>query len=151
MSAIDFVHEIEIGVTPARLRAFLCDLRNYVPLHPLIESIEEISPAKEMPRARRYRVVDRIPFGPFKFRTVYTAALDPVTEHEIHGHAWQSPGIRLDTVYLLEEVASGTHLVEQVSVSAPRILRGFVVSQARTSHEETLARMKGWLEGDCAG
>ena len=150
MSAINFVHEIEIGVAPRRLHSFLCDLHNYVPLHPLIESIEEISPPKGMPRARCYRVVDRIPLGPFKIRTVYTAVLDPVTEHEVHGHAWQSLGIRLDTVYLLEEVASGTHLVEKVSVFAPRILRGFVVSQARKSHAETLAKMKAWLQGEGA-
>ena len=98
MSAIDFVHEIEIAVAPRRLHSFLCDLHNYVPLHPLIESIEEISPPKGMPRARRYRVVDKIPLGPFKIRTVYTAVLNPIAEHEVHGHAWQSLGIRLNTV-----------------------------------------------------
>ncbi len=99
MSPIDFVHEIEINVSRDRLRAFLCDLHNYIPLHPLIESIEEITPLAEMPRARRYRVVDRIPIGPFRLRTVYTAALEAVTEREVHGYARQSPGVRLHTVY----------------------------------------------------
>ena len=60
MPATDFVLEIEIRVPQARLHAFLCDLNNYVPLHPLIESIEEISPMDDRPRARRYRVVDRV-------------------------------------------------------------------------------------------
>ena len=60
MPATDFVHEIEIRVPPARLHAFLCDLHNYVPLHPLIESIEEIPPMNELPGARRYRVVERV-------------------------------------------------------------------------------------------
>ena len=82
-----------------------------------------------------------------RFRTVYTAALDPVSSSEVHGHAWQAPRIRLHTVYALEEVASGTRLVERVRVEAPRILRAFVVSQARRSHEETLGRMKEFLEG----
>lgn len=150
MALADFVHEIEIHVSRARIHAFLCDLQNYVPLHPLIESIEEISPADEMPQARRFRVVDRIPLGPFRLRTVYTAALEPVSEHEVHGHAWQSPGIRLHTVYALEDVASGTRLVERVSVDAPRILRRFVVSQARSSHEETLRKMKMLLESESA-
>jgi hypothetical protein len=153
MSKADFVLEIEIGVPLAELHAFLCDLENYVPLHPLIESIEEIPPSDELPHAphaRRYRVVDRIPVGPFRLRTQYTAALDPVSEREVHGHAWQSPGIRLHTVYQLEEVASGTRLVERVSVEAPRILRRLVVTQARRSHEETLRKMKAFLEGDDA-
>ncbi len=146
MPANDFVHEIEIRVPQERLHAFLCDLPNYVPLHPLIESIEEISPIDEMPRARRYRVVDRIPLGPFRLRTVYTAALESVTADEVHGYAWQAPGVRLHTVYALEETTSGTRLVERVSIEAPRILRRFVVSQARQSHRETLERMKALLE-----
>ena len=147
MPSSDFVHEIEIRVPCARLHAFLCDLRNYVPLHPLIESIQELAATDEMPRARRYRVVDRIPLGPFRLRTVYIAALEPLTEHEVHGHAWHSPGIRLHTIYALQDTVSGTRLVERVSIEAPRILRRFVVSQTRPSHEETLAKMKVLLEG----
>ncbi len=146
MPATDFVHEIEIRVPRARLHAFLCDLHKFVPLHPLIESIEEISPTDEMPGARRYRVVDRVPLGPFRLRTVYTAALESVSVNEVHGHAWQSPGIRMQTIYALEGAESGTRLVERVSVEAPRILRRFVVSQARQSHKETLAKMKALLE-----
>jgi hypothetical protein len=138
--------EIEIGIPRARLHAFLCDLENYVPLHPLIESIEELAPSEELPRARRYRVVDRIPLGPFRLRTQYTAALDPVSESEVHGHAWQSPGIRLHTIYELHEIASGTRLVERVAVEAAPIFRRFVIRQARQSHEETLAKMKRLLE-----
>ena len=151
MSPIDFVHEIEIHVSRDRLRAFLCDLHNFIPLHPLIESIEEIPAVAEMPRARRYRVVDRIPIGPFRLRTVYTAMLEAVTEREVHGYARQSPGVRLHTVYALEEVGSGTRLIEQVSVEAPRILHRFVVAQARRSHEETLAKMKAFLEAEDEG
>jgi hypothetical protein len=146
MPATDFVHEIEIRVPQARLHAFLCDLHNYVRLHPLIESIQEISPVEQLPGARRYRVVDRVRLGPFRFRTVYTAALESATEDEIHGHAWQFPGIRLRTIYALERTESGTLLAERVSIEAPLILRRFVVSQARQSHKETLARMKALLE-----
>ncbi len=146
MPATDFVHEIEIRVPQARLHAFLCDLHNYVPLHPLIESIEEVSPTDDMPGARRYRVVDRLPVGPFRLRTVYSAALESVTANEVHGHAWQSPGVRLHTIYSLEGTKSGTRLIERVSIEAPRILRRFVVSQARQSHRQTLDKMKALLE-----
>jgi hypothetical protein len=147
MDPADFVHEIAIHADRAKVHAFLCDLRNYVSLHPLIESIEELSPTEEMPASRRYRVVDRIPFGPFRLRTMYTAALEANSEYQVHGHAWQSPGIRLRTVYVLEDVTSGTHLIERVSIAAPRILRRVVFSQARRSHEETLQKMKAFLEG----
>ncbi len=99
-----------------------------------------------LPGARRYRVVDRIRLGPFRLRSVYTAALESATENEVHGHAWQSPGIRLKTIYALETTESGTRLVERVSIEAPFLLRRFVVSQARQSHKETLSKMKAWLE-----
>jgi hypothetical protein len=147
MPAADFVHEIEIRVPQAQLRTFLCDLHNYALLHPLIQSIDEISPGSEMPGARRYRVVDRIPLGPFRLRAVYTATLESVAANEVHGHAWLSPGVRLHTIYALEESESGTRLVERVRIEAPRILRRFVVRQARKSHQETLAKMKDLLEG----
>jgi hypothetical protein len=150
MTRADFAHEIEIATPRARLHAFLCDLYNYLPLHPLIVSIEDLPADPEMPRARRYQVVDRVPFGPFRLRTRYVAALEPVTGHEIRGHAWQSPGIYLQTTYTLEERGAVTRLAERVSVEAPRLLRRFVTTQASHAHQETLAKMKTQLEGHSA-
>ncbi|MBW2314912.1 MAG: SRPBCC family protein [Deltaproteobacteria bacterium] len=146
MGPVDFVHEIEISVPAARVHAFLCDLDHYAPLHPLIESIEEVPASDPAPGARHYRVVDRVPLGPFKIRAEYRAALGPVSDHEIHGHARQWPGIHVHTVYHLEDIASGVRLVERVSVEAPRVLRRFVISRARSSHKATLAGIKRLLE-----
>jgi hypothetical protein len=148
MIASDFVLKQDFDVAPSVLHAFLCDLKNYIALHPLIESIEELSPSDELPLARRYRVVDRISLGPFKLRTVYLAALDPVAEDEVHGYAWQFPSVRLHTIYALTATELGTHLMERVSVRAPRILRRFVVDQARRAHAETLSKMKRLLEAE---
>ena len=64
----DFVHEIDVNVPRATVHAFLCDLHNFAPLHPLIESLHELPRDDKMPAARRYRVVDRVPLGPFKIR-----------------------------------------------------------------------------------
>ena len=142
----DFELECEIRVVLSDLHAFLCDLHQYVPLHPFIESIKDLPPSPDLPRARRYRVVDRIPLGPFKLKTVYTAALDPVSLDEVHGYAWQAPGVRLRTVYALSRTSEGTRIVERCSVEAHPLLRGFVVSQARKAHTKTLEEMKDLLE-----
>lgn len=144
----DFELERLVHVPPAVLHEFLCDLHRYVPLHPFIESIEDLPPRPDLPNARHYRVVDRIPVGPFALKTVYVAALDPVSADEVHGHAWQFPGIRLLTAYALEEVEGGTRLVERCSVRAPRWLRSFVVAQARKAHAATLDELKALLEAD---
>ena len=92
-----------------------------------------------------HRVVDRIPLGPFKLKTVYVAALEPRGD-EVRGHAWQSPGVRLHTRYEVAGVADGTRLVERCFVDAPRGLRSFVVSQAHKAHDETLDGLKALLE-----
>ena len=143
----DFVLERELAVPVPAVRTFLCDLHHYVPLHPFIESIQDLAPSETLPNARRYRVVDRIPLGPFKLKTVYVAAVEPVGSSEVRGHAWQSPGIRLETRYLLSPTASGTRLEEHCRVvTAPWGLRGFVVRQARKAHDETLDGLKALLE-----
>ncbi len=144
--APDFELECEIEVPLPVLQAFLVDLHRTVPLHPFIVSIQDLPPSEELPNARRYRVVDRIPLGPFKWKTVYIAALDPVADNEVHGHAWRSPGVRLLTVFSLEKTERGTRLTQRCSVSAHRLLRGFVVAQARKAHAKTLEEMKELLE-----
>jgi len=136
----------KIALPLPALHDFLCDLHRYVPLHPFIESIQDLAPIEGLPAARAYRVVDRIPLGPFKLKTVYTAALEPVAEDEVHGHAWQSPNIRLHTVYGLSKAGEGTRLVERCFVDAAGLTRRFVVSQARKAHAKTLEDMKALLE-----
>ena len=146
MSGTHFELEQEFEVEPSVLQEFLCDLNNYVPLHPLIESIEELSPNKDRPHARRYRVLDRVPLGPFKLRVAYVAALESIAENEVHGNAWQFPSIQLHTVYSLAATSAGTRLVENVTVHAPWLIRRYVIGQARAAHAETLSKMKVLLE-----
>ena len=136
----------DIALPLPALHEFLCDLHRYVPLHPFIESIQDLAPIESLPGARVYRVLDRIPLGPFRLKMVYTAALGPVAEDEVHGHAWQDPNIRLHTVYALSKADRGTRLVERCFVDAKGLMRRFVVSQARKAHAKTLADMKVLLE-----
>ncbi|MEZ7981066.1 MAG: hypothetical protein QMC74_15400 [Myxococcota bacterium] len=142
----DFELEVEVDVLRPVLHAFLCDLHRYVPLHPFIESIQDLPSSEDLPDARLYRVVDRVPLGPLKLKTVYVAALEPVSDSEVHGHAWQAPGIRLRTIYSLIERRRSTRLVERCYVEARPLIRGFVVSQARKAHAETLEKMKDLIE-----
>ena len=141
MAAASFEVEQVIPAEPGAVRDFLCDLHGYRELHPLIESISDLPPSEELPNARRYRVVDVIPLGPFKMRTSYVAALDPVSPGEVHGHAWQKPSVRLHTIYRLAAHDEGTLLREECRIEAPWLLRGFVAQQAAAAHRETLRSM----------
>jgi len=144
-----FTLEVEVRAPRARLHALLCNLESLRPLHPLIESVEAIEPLPELPRARRWRVTDRVPVGPVRVRTTYVAAIEPVSDGEIRGHAWQPPGVRLTTVYTLTEAPGGTRtrLQERCRVEAPFGLAGFVLRRARHAHAAMLERLKDWIEG----
>ena len=146
MAEATFALDVEIKRSPAEVTDFLANLENFASLHPLIESITKTESTNDDPGPRYYEVVDRIPFGPFSFRTEYRASIERVSDVEVHGNAWQSPGIRVRTVYRMQGSAGGTHLYESVSIEAPRILAGYVARKARDAHAETLARIKSFLE-----
>lgn len=137
----------DIRCSSATVHEFLCDLHNYEELHPLIETISDLETAADLPHVRRYRVVDRVQFGPLRLRIVYTAALQALTPTTVRGYAWQFPGVRLETLYEISESSPGLSCVcESVRVSAPWGLGRMVTRQARDAHRKTLERLKRHLE-----
>jgi hypothetical protein len=147
MSPPDFVLEVELHAPRDRVRSFLCDLHNYRDLHPLIVAVEDLAADAARPKARRYRITDRIPFGPFGVTIAYTAAIEAQGPGRVRAEAWQTPGIHLTTEYELADLGyRGTRLVERVSVEAPWPLRRFTIRQARAAHRTTLDRVKELLE-----
>ena len=130
----------EVPASRERVHALLTDLRALAPLHPLIESIEAMPGDPDRPGAVFHRVTDRFVFGPLRFRTRYVAALEPLGPECVRGDAWQSPGVRLRTLYHLEALSEATTRIrEEVRVEAPFGMRGFVVRQAREAHRRMLA------------
>jgi len=147
MSPPDFVLEIELRATRDRVRSFLCDLHNHRDLHPLIVAVEELAADPARPSARRYRITDRVPVGPFGMTIAYTAEVEAQSAGLVRAEAWQTPGIHLTTEYELADLdGGGTRLIERVSVEAPWPLRRFTIRQARAAHRTTLDRMKELLE-----
>jgi hypothetical protein len=147
MSEPDFVLEVELRVPRERVRSFLCDLHHHRDLHPLIVAVEERAADPARPRARSYRITDRVPIGPFGMTIVYTAAIEALGAGRVRAEAWQAPRIHLTTEYELAELDRGTtRLVERVSVEAPWPLRRFTIRQAHAAHRTTLDRMKRLLE-----
>ena len=147
MRAIDFELSIEIAAPLATVHDVLGDLQRCAPLHPLIESIETLPAAPERPNARRYRVLDRVAWGPLRLPARYEASLEATHPRQVVGRAWQWPGIQLRTRYDLLDRGPTTLLREECSVEAPFGLRRFVVQRARAAHRETLKNLKILLEG----
>ncbi len=132
----------------ADVHALLSDLHRLRAAHPEIISIIERPARAGVARARRYRVRERVRVGRLRLRARYTAELDPVSDGEVHGHAWQFPRIRLQTVYLLSDAEPGaTRVTQKCYVDAPPGLRRFVARRAQAAEEDVLQGVKRSLEG----
>jgi hypothetical protein len=147
MAEREFEQSIEIGVAPAVVHAFLADLHNHRDLHPLIERIDDRPPDPRRPSVRRYRVIDRIRFGPLAFRIAYLVELESVGPDEVVAAARQTPGIEVRTRYRVScAPGGGTRLREEVAMKAPLVLIGYAHRQAEAAHRETFAKLKVLLE-----
>ncbi len=117
--------------------------------HPLVQHIDLLE-AVTLPDGstrRSYRVVDRVPLGPFKLRTVYTAIMTrPIGEQTVIAEAHQSPGvilrIRNDCVAGPD---GGVTLTETIQIEASRILIGTVKRQAEAAHKRLMAELRDAL------
>src|ERR1700756_4048402 len=86
----------EVPAPPDVVRDFYVDLDNIKIVHPLIVSVEKTSRTETSAGYRQsYRVVYRIPLGPWTLRTTYTARLEVPAEGDVLTEADQSPGVRL--------------------------------------------------------
>lgn len=130
------------------VHALLSDLHRLRATHPEIISIIERPAPEGVARARRYRVREHVQIGRIRLRARYLAELDPVTDNEVHGNAWQFPRIRLKTVYQLSEAEQGaTRVTQKCVVNAPVGLRRFVARRAQAAEEDVLEGVKRSLEG----
>jgi hypothetical protein len=113
----------QVPAPPDRVRDFYVDLDNIKLVHPLIVSVQAVS-RTETPDGYRqsYRVVDRIPLGPFTIQITYQARLHVPADGDVTTEADQSPGVRLRGTVSFEPVDGGTRVTERIRIAAPRPL-----------------------------
>lgn len=139
----------DVPARPDAVRDFYVDLDNIKLVHPLIVSVETLS-RTETPDGyqQSYRVVDRIPLGPFTIRTVYHARLRVSARGDVLTEADQSPGVRLRGTVSFDPVDGGTRVTERIRIAAPRPLAGVTVREAVKAHAEMLAGIRSHFESD---
>ncbi|OBJ22710.1 polyketide cyclase / dehydrase and lipid transport [Mycobacterium sp. 1165196.3] len=136
-----------VPAPPDAVRGFYVDLDNIKLVHPLIVSVETVS-RSETPDGyqQAYRVVDRIPLGPFTIRTGYHARLRVPVSGDVLTEADQSPGVRLRGTVSFDPVDGGTRITERISITAPRLLAGVTIREAVKAHVKMLAGIRGHFE-----
>ncbi len=137
----------EVPAPPDEVRDFYVDLNNVRLVHPLIVSVEVVSRSETADGyLQTYRVVDRIPLGPFTVKVTYRARLRVPAVGDVLTEADQSPGVRLRGTVSFEPVPAGTRVTERVRISAPRPLAAVTTREAVKAHIEMLAGIRRHFE-----
>jgi hypothetical protein len=133
----------EVAAPPDDVRDFYVDLDNIKLVHPLIVSVQATS-RTETPEGylQSYRVVDRIPLGPFTMRITYRARLHIRADGEVMTEADQSPGVRLRGTVSFASIDGGTRITERIRIAAPRPLARMTTREAVKAHIEMLAGIR---------
>jgi len=137
----------EVPAPPGDVRDFYVDLDNIKVVHPLIVSVQATS-RTETPDGylQGYRVVDRIPLGPFAMRITYRARLHVRADGDVLTEADQSPGVRLRGTVSFAPVDGGTRITERIRIAAPRPLASVTTREAVKAHVEMLAGIRRHFE-----
>jgi Polyketide cyclase / dehydrase and lipid transport len=137
----------EVPAPPAAVRDFYVDLDNIKLVHPLIVSVEALS-RSETPQGyvQSYRVIDRIPLGPFTMQITYQARLHVPREGDVLTEADQSPGVRLRGTVSFEPIETGTRVTERIRIAAPRPLAAVTTREAVKAHIEMLSGIRRHFE-----
>ena len=133
----------EVPAPPDAVRDYYVDLNNIKLVHPLIVSVEETSRRETSDGYQQsYRVVDRIPLGPFSIRTSYRARLNVPVLGDVRTEADQSPGVRLRGTVSFEPIDGGTRVTERIRFFVPRPLAAITVREGTKAHIKMLAGIR---------
>jgi len=137
----------EVPAPPDEVRDFYVDLDNIKLVHPLIVSVEALSRAETPDGYRQtYRVIDRIPLGPFVIRITYRARLHVPAVGDVMTEADQSPGVHLCGTVSFSPAGSGTRVTERIRITAPRLLAPVTIREAVKAHIAMLSGIRSHFE-----
>jgi len=137
----------DVPAPPDRVRDFYVDPDNIRLVHPLIVSVEAGSRTETSRGYRQsYRVVDRIPLGPFTMQITYRARLEVPADGDVLTEADQSPGVRLRGTVSFAPIDGGTRLTERIRITAPRPLAPLTTREAVKAHVAMLAGIRRHFE-----
>ena len=134
-----FTYTIEAPCEAETAVALLADPRRSGELHPLIQSVAEVTP---QPGAiASYRITDLLPLGPLRLRIVYEADVITVTATDVVTVARQRPGTTVRNTTRVAEGAAGVVIDVTITLTAPTLLFRYAFRTARAAHLELGARI----------
>ncbi|TXN29347.1 hypothetical protein [Lacisediminihabitans profunda] len=133
-----------ISADPPAVIDFLMDLTRHRGLHPYVVSAEVVATGSDDDGAwSDWRVVERPRLGPFRYSIRFPARMLRSSETSMVGTVRAAPGCSLLTTTVAGLVDGQTVLTETTTVTAPRLVVGYMTSQARLAHARTYSLLPG--------
>ena len=150
MSTSSFTRSQRIAAPAEQIYAHLSDPASYLGLQPLLVEVTETArgaDAQGRP-TRTFRSVEKLRlFGFLPYRNTITTLMTLARPGERIECEVHSPGgVRLRNAFTVSVDGDASLVSDEVSIECPRLLRGFVVGEARKAHERLLHNLKQRME-----
>jgi hypothetical protein len=139
-----FRYQVRVpGGDAAETVGLLSDYSRHTELHPLIVRVEQTAAPDGV--LRRYRITDKLAFGPVTFPITYTADVLTADPGRVVTEARQSPAITVRNDTRLS-TADGVLIADvEITLRAPSLLFGYAFRQAQTAHAALAEKLRAAL------
>ena len=139
-----FRYHVEAGTDRAAAVSVFSDFFRHAGLHPFIVAVREETPAPAG-CVRRFRIDDRIPWGPVHLPITYVADVVSVTDDRVVTVARQRPATTLHIVTELREAGAALRADVEITMTAPALLFRYAFRQAQRAHAELAPKLSKLL------
>jgi hypothetical protein len=142
-----FQLEAIVPVAPSAVIDFMSDLTLHHGIHPFVVSATIVDAGTGSDGAWvDWKVVERPPLGPLRYTIRFPARMVRTSNDSMVGIVHAAPGCDLTTNTTATVVDGKTVLRESTVVTAPRLLVGYMTTQARVAHARTYSLLPTELE-----
>jgi hypothetical protein len=138
-----------VPVAPEAAIDFLVDLSRHRGLHPFVVSADVVASGRDADGDwQDWRVVERPRLGPVRYTIRFPTRMTRTGPTAMRGDVRAAPGCMLvtRTTATADAVAGHAIVHELTTVSAPRLVLGYMAEQARVAHARTFALLPAELD-----
>jgi carbon monoxide dehydrogenase subunit G len=134
--------QFELPHPASKVIEYLSDPVKFTKVHPLIEKMELIEKG-------RYRVFEKVKFGPFPYSFTYVAAIDQDLEDgKVHMKISIKIGTRISFTFKVSPISDGCRVEEMVKMQSLLPIRGYMKKLISGQHKILFENIKHELYGE---
>lgn len=145
---LTYAQTFPIAAPPQKILDFLFNPENHLHLHPLVQRIDvlERGTTPEGHPFVLFDVTDLLRMAGIPFKVKYRTKMIRLPENKLYLDAVSPGNVTTQVTWTMHEKDGGTHLHEDVSLTAPSLLANYSVNQSKQSHMGMFARLREKME-----